>query len=602
MPIALYAEKAGNVDDADADPENEIQRLIIDQVGGGTPPTNFDLILTNPNAQEYDTVRIAHTPLQYIEILNIRPSPVDPIGWADLSILPPDEDPAWTVPVDADPRNELQQLIKLGNIIELDRNGGIVILNDDDPTNELQQFDLVELGQESVLHIYDAEGNWMDSHIFYDTDPYNEIQALNLEYEQTDDGIQGLLHIDSAEVSTYAGPGHVLPDLDWTNELQSLYSEGITPSGFSPVGWNHLALERDSQTVAVDAHPENELQLLYYDEYTRTLAITDGNEVVLPPPATDLDSDPENEIQEIYKTGTSIGITSGGTVVLNDDDPTNEIQYFYKVGHTLTLEPGGSVELEDDDPGNELQSLTYNPATGELGIEGGNTVILDSSNSLPQSLSFNTNTGQLSISQGNTVDLSSIGSLWIEDTFTDPYTATYFGNASAFSFQAGESFLGQDGLRLYQPWGGQTYSVLSKSPVSGGTAGYLGLYKDSSVRVFANGGDWGEMKTFGGPNNRLNTYAGSLFGFPSNGYFSVNGPNSEERAGLFVDSANNGVVYADVKNFRMPHPEQEGKEIWYACIEGQRLPLTSGAQRSWWMERPLFLSLSISSKWPTRKA
>lgn len=41
-----------------------------------------------------------------------------------------------------------------------------------------------------------------------------------------------------------------------------------------------------------------------------------------------------------------------------------------------------------------------------------------------------------------------------------------------------------------------------------------------------------------------------------------------EEAGMFVSIGGQGTLFADVKNFRMDHPAEEDKEIWYACVEG----------------------------------
>ncbi len=35
-----------------------------------------------------------------------------------------------------------------------------------------------------------------------------------------------------------------------------------------------------------------------------------------------------------------------------------------------------------------------------------------------------------------------------------------------------------------------------------------------------------------------------------------------------IDSNNMGIIFADVKNFRIDHPLDQTKEIWYAAIEG----------------------------------
>ncbi|MEL6842946.1 MAG: hypothetical protein AAFP02_07005, partial [Bacteroidota bacterium] len=41
-----------------------------------------------------------------------------------------------------------------------------------------------------------------------------------------------------------------------------------------------------------------------------------------------------------------------------------------------------------------------------------------------------------------------------------------------------------------------------------------------------------------------------------------------QQAGVFVNGSAQGIVFADQKNFRIPHPEQADKEIWYCSLEG----------------------------------
>jgi hypothetical protein len=75
-----------------------------------------------------------------------------------------------------------------------------------------------------------------------------------------------------------------------------------------------------------------------------------------------------------------------------------------------------------------------------------------------------------------------------------------------------------------------------------------------------------------GPNGNLNTRLSSLSTNPDHGYISVYDANgiggTDQKAGIYVNALGQGVVFGDIKNFRMPHPTQPGKEIWYACIEG----------------------------------
>ena len=70
-----------------------------------------------------------------------------------------------------------------------------------------------------------------------------------------------------------------------------------------------------------------------------------------------------------------------------------------------------------------------------------------------------------------------------------------------------------------------------------------------------------------GPADTRNTSLTWLSGCDDCGYIGVYDANSLE-AGMFVNTSGQGVVFGDVKNFRMEHPTQPGKEIWYASLEG----------------------------------
>lgn len=59
-----------------------------------------------------------------------------------------------------------------------------------------------------------------------------------------------------------------------------------------------------------------------------------------------------------------------------------------------------------------------------------------------------------------------------------------------------------------------------------------------------------------------------LSGYPNHGYVSAHDEDGDEQAGIYVNAAGQGVVYADVKNLRMEYPGRGDQEIWYACIEG----------------------------------
>lgn len=80
-------------------------------------------------------------------------------------------------------------------------------------------------------------------------------------------------------------------------------------------------------------------------------------------------------------------------------------------------------------------------------------------------------------------------------------------------------------------------------------------------------GSAGSINTIG-QNDSNNTLASWPSGNPDVGYVAVQDVNSQIQAGMFVDGNGDGIVFGDSKNFRMDHPTEPGKEIWYASLEG----------------------------------
>ncbi len=71
-----------------------------------------------------------------------------------------------------------------------------------------------------------------------------------------------------------------------------------------------------------------------------------------------------------------------------------------------------------------------------------------------------------------------------------------------------------------------------------------------------------------GANGSLNANFSYLTNYPNNGYVSAKNSSGTTRAGMYVAASGVGTIYADVKNFRVPNPNQRGTDIWYACVEG----------------------------------
>ncbi len=70
-----------------------------------------------------------------------------------------------------------------------------------------------------------------------------------------------------------------------------------------------------------------------------------------------------------------------------------------------------------------------------------------------------------------------------------------------------------------------------------------------------------------GPDGNPNLVQTNLINKPENGFLMIMNGNNQE-VGMYLDNSNRGIVFGDIKSFRMKHPDKPGKEIWYASLEG----------------------------------
>ncbi len=76
-----------------------------------------------------------------------------------------------------------------------------------------------------------------------------------------------------------------------------------------------------------------------------------------------------------------------------------------------------------------------------------------------------------------------------------------------------------------------------------------------------------------GPNGIEHSFMSSATA-PNLGYIGVcnsNLPGSPVKAGMYTTAGNQGVIFADVKNFKMDYPGKPDKQIWYGSLEGPEL-------------------------------
>lgn len=155
-----------------------------------------------------------------------------------------------------------------------------------------------------------------------------------------------------------------------------------------------------------------------------------------------------------------------------------------------------------------------------------------------------------------------VGFSW-EDRFRlNENSLTFTNDASWKAFEAGINGSSAGYINLFR--GGGSEATINLFNV--GNAGRITLRNLGEQRVFIGvASNAGDIRTYGS-NNKPNTFLSS---FGSNGgYLGVQDDAGVVQAGMYVDAADQGIIFADVKNFRIPHPAKSDKEIWYACIEG----------------------------------
>ncbi len=328
-----------NVNDADADPANEIQ--IISKNGNTITLSNsggsFDLSSYLDNTDN--------------QTLTFNAGSLSISGGNTVSI------PDNVNDADADPANELQTISKNGNTVSLSNGGGSFVDAVDDADNVIgNEYNTSLSLNGNTLNLTD-NGGTLSVNLAplsdADADPTNELQTISKSGNTVTLSNGGGSFIDAVDDA----------DSNPTNELQSLSLNGntlsIVPTGLNPVNLSQFLDNTDSQNLSSSVSNKNV-----------TLSITGGTGTTFS--IDDGDSNPTNEIQTLNLAGSSLSISGGNTVVLPDNvndadaNPTNEIQTLSFSGGTLTISGGNSVNIPDNINdadnvvGNEFQNLTLN--------------------------------------------------------------------------------------------------------------------------------------------------------------------------------------------------------------------------------------------------
>ena len=308
---------AGN--DDDADPTNELQTITVE--GNVLTLSNDGGSVELPGGTDTDDQTLAFDPVSR----NLS------ISEGNLVNIPVGSDG------DGDSENEIQVLKLVGNKLELSNGGGSVTLpagegGTANTDNQELSFNAGsrELSIDGGNSVYIPIGNDADA------DPTNELQDI------TFDAATSTLSItDGSSVVLPSGTADA--DADPANELQQLSLTGNTLQ---------LSNGGGSVTLPAGGTENTDNQELSFNPMNRQLSIEGGN-VVYIPGEEDPDTDPTNELQEIYLDGDKLVLTNGGgTVVLpsgggGDGNATDELQQFTFEEGVLTLsQDGGTFDVE----------------------------------------------------------------------------------------------------------------------------------------------------------------------------------------------------------------------------------------------------------------
>jgi len=360
---ALVAQTAVDVDDADADPSNELQSLTV---------SGDSLTLSNGNTVQLPAIDDADAdPNNEIQVLS-RSNDTLYLSNGGYAVLPLDQ----INDADADPSNEIQTLSKSGSIISLTNGGNVSVFDgnynnlsntptiptktsdltndsgfltaevDGSTTNELQVLSL------SNDTIYLTSGGYVVLPAGFDGD-YSSLTNTPSIPSKTSDltNDSGFL---TAEVD--GSTSNELQALSISNDTIYLSSGGFVklPAGFDgayssltgtpsiPTLTSDLTNDSGFITAEVDGSTTNELQLLSISN--DTLYLTDGGFVVLP---GGFDGDYNNltNAPTIPTKTSDLTNDSGFITIEQDSSVTNELQTLSISNDTLFLSNGGFVKL-----------------------------------------------------------------------------------------------------------------------------------------------------------------------------------------------------------------------------------------------------------------
>ena len=397
VPYALYANTAGNGGDSGQggdgvgpteDPTDELQSLIYDPVSNTLTLTDGNSVVLN-NGTDEQTLSLTGSTLNISNGNSVDLEPLLSTGGGkgemqDISLdgrkLSISGGSTVTLPED-----EPQKISLEGSTLTLSGNGGSVTLPAGGGSGVTQTLTFDPMTRSLTI----SEGNqvYIPGVTDGDGDSENEIQVLK---------------IVGNELELSNGGGSVTLPKDEPQKI-SLQGSTLTLSG-----------EGGSVTLPTGGG-SGVTQTLTFDPVTRSLTISEGNQVHIPV-GKDGDGDSENEIQELKLVGNKLELTKGGGSVTlptgegSTANTDNQELTFDANSRNLSIQGGNTVYIpsgkdDDADPKNELQVMSLDGTTLTLSQNGGTIELPGGIDTDDQTLTFDPVTRSLTISEGNKVHI-----------------------------------------------------------------------------------------------------------------------------------------------------------------------------------------------------
>ena len=617
------------VDDADANPENELQSLIIDglEIGLTNDPNNSGLIDLGDNIKNNLDINDADAdPSNEIQSLYIEDNQLvlqNSDGSIQNTVNLPIVDE--TGDGDSDPNNELQNWDNLPGIPADLKDGDDVDDADSDPMNELQTLDI----DGDLLIISDGNfvslENITDEVNDADSDPENEIQTIVSSSDQVvtvdPDGIATVTceHVIGLQDKTGLTTSLITlqdkfedEDADPSNEIQTLDLDGdlLIISGGNSVNLENLTDEIND----ADSDPENEIQTIVSSSDQIVTIDPDGvptitcehviglqdqtglttSLVTLQDKFKDDDADPENELQTLDIDGDLLIISDGNSISLEnitdevndaDADPENEIQSLSISGNQLSLSNSNTISLPSTGTGNTPWTEVVDTVYYAGDVRAANEKVLLKSEE--------TGDGEIRLYGANGSENMRIG-----NGGSNAGAISLKNDLSETRAFIGVSATNNDGYFYTRGPNGLANATIG-SPGANRNLGRMHLCDEDGIVKYHFGVHTGlyGFSIFDGANDKANVYVGAMSASsPDNGLIVVYDEDGDAQTRIETYSGYDGkfnfkygrivtdnvdasasiscytltcnTINAEVKNFRIPHPKKEDKEIWYACIEG----------------------------------